>query len=176
MTDAPAITIPRLDNETPKAYAARVEYVTAGPGRSLDKLRQSYGKTTAHYTRQLENWSSAYNWQEHAKRYDDALAQFHIQLNVEQYRKDLEDHRARYQKAGKDLFTVAQGFMAVLAQSLRGQTIEGKDGKRYVIPAMEMTPGALTIAARALATAADLEAHALRIADLMPKLDVYDSE
>jgi hypothetical protein len=41
---------------------------------------------------------------------------------------------------------------------------------------MEMTPGALTIAARALATAADLEAHALRIADLMPKLDVYDSE
>jgi hypothetical protein len=172
MTEAPTITIPRLDNETPKAYAARVEYIVAGPGRSLDGVSQKLAKSVP----LLKRWSSAYDWVSHAQRYDDALTHFNIQLNVEQYRRDLEDHRARYQKAGKDLFTVAQGFMAVLAQSLRGQTIEGKDGKRYVIPAMEMTPGALTIAARALATAADLEAHALRIADLMPKLDVYDSE
>lgn len=172
MSNQPQIEIPQLLGESPRAHAARVAYITLGAERSTARVGQELGKSKT----LMDRWSSRFEWSSTAKAYDELLASLAAQAHVEQYRKDLEDHRARYQKAGKDLFAVASGFMMVLAQSVRGQTIEGKDGKRYVIPAIEMTPGALTIAARALATAADLEAHALRIADLMPKLDVYDPE
>ena len=73
--DTATIEIPRLPDETPRAYAARVEYLTMGAGRSLDKLRQNHGKTTATYTRQVENWSAKYGWQHHAAQY---LSLIHI--------------------------------------------------------------------------------------------------
>lgn len=61
------ITIPRLPDESARAYAARVDYVTAGPGRSLEKLQQKIGKNTS-YVRQLSEWSSRYGWVESARR------------------------------------------------------------------------------------------------------------
>lgn len=181
MITVPTIEIPRLPEETNRAYSARVEYLTLGAGRSFDRLLdRPQSATIAPPTKRrdtLVDWSVRYNWQEHARRYDETLASLAAQAHSEQYRKDLEEHRARYQKAGRDLHAVAQGLMGTLAQSIRGRSIEGKDGKVYTIPAMEMTPNTLAIAARALTIAADLEAHALRIADILPSLtDGHDSE
>lgn len=58
--------------ETPKAYAAFLEYCALGPVRSLEKLAttwKTYGKPTANL-RQLETWSSAHKWQDRVKLYD----------------------------------------------------------------------------------------------------------
>ncbi len=175
MTTPPQITIPKLESETPRAYAARVEYLTMGAGRSLDRLRQNHGKTTATYTRQVEDWSAKYGWQRHAEQYDQTLATLAAQAHAEQYRRDLDEHRQRYQKAGRDLHAIAQGLLAQCARAVRGEVVRTTDGREITIPAMELTPAALSTAMRALMVAADLEAHALRVADLLPRLGA-DSE
>lgn len=175
MTNAPDITIPRLEEETTRAYAARVEYLTLGASRSFDRMLERLqsgdkaGITKRRST--LAEWSSQYHWQEHARKYDETLATLAAQAHAEQYRQELEDHRKRYQKAGKDLYAVAHALIGACAQALRGQVIKGEDGKLYTIPGMEITPNTLAIAARALTTAGDLEAHALRIAELLPRLE-----
>lgn len=173
MTNA-TIELPRLPDESARAYAARVAYVTMGAGRSIERAARNNAKTIPHY----KVWSVKYGWVEHARRYDDQVAFLAVQEAAAQYRVDLEEHRARYQKAGKDLYTVAAGLLAQCARAVRGQTIRDAAGKEWTIPAMELTPATVATAMRALATAADLEAHALRIAEIMPKLsdDVHDPE
>lgn len=177
MVETPVIEIPRLEGETTKAYAARVEYLTMGAVRSFDKLvGQKQGKNGVSKSA-VENWSVRYGWQRSAQEYDETLATLAAQAHAQQYRDDLEDHRKRYQKAGKDLYAVAASLVTTIAQTMRGRRIIDKDGQVHIIPAMEITTNALSIAARALTTAGDLEAHALRIADLLPKLsDDTDNE
>lgn len=169
------VDIPRLDGETPRAYAARVEYLTAGAGRSLEKLRQSIGMRSVRY---LEVWSTRYRWVEHARRYDETLAGLAAQDAATKYRAELEEHRTRYAKTGKDLHAVAAALLAQLGRAVYGQTIKGADGNTYTIPAIELTAGTITQVSRAITTAADLEAHALRIAELLPRLttDEPDTE
>ena len=53
MITAPIITLPRLPNETSKAYAARQAYVLMGVGRSLDKVSREYTKSLP----LLKRWS-----------------------------------------------------------------------------------------------------------------------
>lgn len=169
---APTIEIPRLPDEPPRAYDARVRYIVAGPGRSLEKTRQEIGKGSVRY---LEAWSSRYGWVDAAARYDQTLATLVAHANAEQYRRDLEDHRERYQKAGKDLYAVSLALLQACARAIRGQKIKGADGQEYLIPAMELTPASLSTAMRGLQAAGDLEAHALRLADLLPQLDQGDA-
>lgn len=62
-------------NETTRAIQACNDYLRMGPGRSLEKLRQSYVETTSEKPptrtlRTLQNWSSAYGWVERAGLYD----------------------------------------------------------------------------------------------------------
>jgi hypothetical protein len=160
------ITIPRLEGETNRAYAARVEYITAGPQRDLRSLAQKLDKSLTIVGR----WSSQYDWVEHARRYDDTLAGLAIQEAAEQYRADLAEYRQRYQKAGKDLYAVAQGMLGMFANNLRGKTIKGEDGKTYTIPAVELNASTLGQVKAAFQTAADLEALALRVEHLLGKL------
>ena len=176
-TDTLTIEIPKIENETPRAFAARAEYLTMGAGRSLDKLRQKHGKTTASYTRQLEDWSAKYGWQKSASEYDRMLADIAAQQHADAYRRDLEAYRDKALKAGRDLFTVAQALLIQCSRAIQGQQIEGKDGKVYTIPAMELTPTTLATASRALLQALDIEAHALRVADILPQLtEAHDGE
>lgn len=172
-TERLTITLPREEGESARAHAARVEYVLAGPDRSLDKTRQRLGKDAAGYTRTLEEWSARFDWTSHARRYDEMVINMRTQEAAEQYRRDLEDHRKRYGDAGKSLWQVAarllQELNTIIATPPR--TIEGKDGRLYKIPGIELTPATLTIASRAMTIAADLEAHALRLGDILPKLD-----
>jgi uncharacterized protein YcfJ len=168
------IDLPQYDDESAKAYRARVEYVTMGDGRSLDKLRQSYGKTTA-YTRQLEVWSERYGWVESARQYDQSLAYITVQEAQARYREDIAEYRQRYQQTGKDLHKVATALLGQMAQYMRGKTIEGKDGKTYTVPAFEMNGGTLGQIKSAFQAAADLEALALRIEPLLGTLDNAES-
>jgi hypothetical protein len=64
VTTNPTITLPRLDREHPARYEARTLYVTMGPDRSLEAVRQKLGKSKA----LMERWSTQDNWVEHAKK------------------------------------------------------------------------------------------------------------
>lgn len=160
------IELPRIANEHPARYQARTIYITMGADRSLDAVSQRLAKSVP----LLKRWSSEDHWSEHAARYDETVYTLAARDAADAYRRDLEDHRKRYGDAGKNLYKIAGGLMNTIAQQLQGRTIEGKDGKTYTIPTMKIDQGAITVLARALATAADLEAHALRLGDLLPKL------
>jgi hypothetical protein len=147
--------IPRLEEETARAHAMKVAYVTMGPNRSLEKLRQRYDKNTS-YIRQLAEWSSQFDWQATARAWDDQQAAAVARDASESYRRDLEDHRKRYGDMGKALYQVAAKMLKKLDAS---------------VATMEATPQTLAIASRAVTIAADLEAHALRLGDILPKLD-----
>ena len=175
MTSAlPQIDIPRIASETARAYAARVEYVIAGEGRSIDRLADQRRSKSGSRSTTLLNWSAKYGWVESARAYDNTIAtlkaQHAAQAELSSYRDALENHRARYQKAGQDLYAIASGLLSQCARAIKGEQIKGADGKTYTIPAMELTPATVSTAMRALAIAADLEAHALRIAELLPAL------
>jgi hypothetical protein len=162
-------TIERLPDEHPARFQARVEYIVAGPERSLESVSQKLGKSRV----LLERWSSADGWVDHARRWDSLIVNLRTQAEVDAYRAELEDHRRRYGDMGKALYQVAAKLLKQL-DGIAGQapkTIEGKDGKWYKIPGIEITPATLTVASRAVTIAADLEAHALRLADILPKLD-----
>lgn len=162
-------TIERLPEESARAFQARVEYVTAGPDRSTAKVGQKLGKTKD----LMDRWSARFDWSATARAWDDQQAAAALQEAAAAYRRDLEDHRKRYGDAGKSLWQVAarllQELNTIIATPPR--TIEGKDGRIYKIPGIELTPATLTIASRAMTIAADLEAHALRLGDILPKLD-----
>ena len=169
----PQIDIPRqaTEGETDRAYRAKAAYLTMGAGRSLVKVRQEIGTRSVRF---LEIWSVKYGWVESARAYDNTIAtlkaQHAAQAELSSYREALENHRARYQKAGQDLYAIASGLLSQCARAIKGEQIKGADGKVYTIPAMELTPATVSTAMRALAIAADLEAHALRIAELLPAL------
>ena len=153
----PTITIPRHADESARAYAARVAYVTMGPQRSIDKVasEQKRGKSGATRNTVLMEWSRRYGWVESARQYDEQVAYLTIQEAAAAYRADLEEHRKRYQQSGKALHGVAVEMLTQLRQSAR---------------TIEYTPAALATISRALTVAADLEAHALRLGELLPKL------
>lgn len=63
----------RLENETPKAYAAFCKYYRLVPEeRSISKVREKIGKRSAS-ERGLETWSSRYNWVSRAQAWDDYI-------------------------------------------------------------------------------------------------------
>lgn len=174
LTSLPTIEIPRLDNETPRAYAARVEYLTMGAGRSLDKLRQNHGKTTATYTRQAEDWSRKYGWRESAAAYDTTLATLAAQRHAAEYDAALAEHRAKVLAKTTSLSKLLDGLEGQILRALTGQTVEGRDGKMYHIPRMDIEVGAITALMRGRLTVADMEAHALDIPRLRAALEAME--
>jgi uncharacterized protein YcfJ len=169
------IDLPQYDDESAKAYRARVEYVTMGEGRSLEKLAdraQSAPKARlSQRLATLKEWSARYGWVESARQYDQSLAYITVQEAQARYREDIAEYRQRYQQTGKDLHKVATALLGQMAQYMRGKTIEGKDGKTYTVPAFEMNGGTLGQIKSAFQAAADLEALALRIEPLLGTLD-----
>jgi hypothetical protein len=148
--DTATIEIPRLPGERAERHEARVLYLTMGADRSLDAVRQKLGKSKE----LIERWSAADGWVEQARNYDSTLANLATRRAADSYLHDLEEHRERAGKAGKALYGVAVEML----------------GKLRAAP-VEYTPATLATIARALTVALDIEAHALRVADLLPKLD-----
>lgn len=151
MTDTTTIEIPRLPQERAERHEARVLYLTMGADRSLDAVRKKLGKSKE----LIERWSSADGWVEQARQYDQALAAIAARRAAQAYLDDLEEHRKRYQQSGRALHGVAVAMLTKL---------------REASASVDYTPAALATIARALTVAADLEAHALRVADLLPRL------
>jgi ABC-type transporter MlaC component len=152
----PQIDIPQLDGESRQAYAARVEYLTMGESRSHEAVAQKYSKSVGLMAR----WSSRYNWQAHARAYDQTLATLAVQQHAAQYLADLADHRERYSRAGRALFQVATSMLADLNQQRA---------------AIKPNGNTLATVSRALTIAADLEAHALGLDQLMEQLTPEDA-
>lgn len=142
------IDIPRLPNERNERYEARVLYLTAGADRNLRETAQKCSKSISLIAR----WSDEDGWVALARAYDEAMAQRAAQAHAERYLADLEEHRARYGGTGKALHGVAMRLLTRLSADADAAE-------------------SLSTIARALTIAADLEAHALRIADLLPRLD-----
>lgn len=168
--DKQTITLPRIEGESARAYQARVEYVTMGAGRSIDKLTDQQGRkrgSERSRSTTLLEWSRKYNWVDSARQYDEQVAYLTVQDAAQQHQEDLRAFRIKYGKAGDDLHKVSMSMLALFARTLQGQRIEGKDGKVYTIPAVEMNVSTLGQIKAALQTAADLEALALRVGDLL---------
>lgn len=149
------VTLPRLEGESARAYSARVRYVTMGPQRSIDKVGQQLGYKSARPPGHLTRWSQQFDWVGSARAYDEQVAFLSTRRAAQRYLDDLEEHRERYQRSGKALHGVAVEMLTRLRSSSTS---------------IEYTPAALSTIARALTVAADLEAHALRVADLLPRL------
>lgn len=145
------ITIPKLDGETPRAYQARVRYLTLGERRSLDAVAQELAKSRSLIAR----WSERYGWYELAQQYDQALAALAARAHAEEYQRDLAAHRADAMRYGQALCAVAVEMLTQL---------------RGVSKTIEYSPAALATIARALTTGLDLRAHALDLDKLIPTL------
>lgn len=166
------IELPRIDGESAKAHAARIEYVLMGPQRSQEAVSQKLGKS-----RQLMyRWATQYGWSDSARQYDDQVAYVTVQEASEKHRADLEAHRKQAMDAGRSLYSVAGQMLQQLNVALANpKRIKGEDGKYYTLHGIEMTSTTLTTVARALQTALDLSAHALGVDDVLGRLS-DDSE
>jgi DNA repair ATPase RecN len=172
VTTNPTITLPRLDREHPARYEARTLYVTMGPDRSLEAVRQKLGKSKA----LMERWSTQDNWVEHAKKYDDQINFLTVHEAETKYRADLEAHRKRAGEASQALYAVAGQLIKAVNQALANpKKIEGKDGRVYTLHGVELNAGAFSTAAKAMQIALDIEAHGLGVDQLLPSL-TNDSE
>jgi len=168
------IEIPRLDGETPRAYAARVEYLTMGPGRSLDKVVQrgqsAGGSRVTQRIATVENWSAKYGWQASAAQYDATLATLAAQESAARYLADLREHGARSRDTARALHGVASILLEQCRRAIRGEVVKTADGRTITIPAMDMTPATFGAAVRGLVAALDLEAHTLGVDKLLGSL------
>jgi hypothetical protein len=172
----PVSTIERLPDESAKAYRARVEYVTMGPDRSLDKLRQKYNRNTS-YKRQLGVWSSRYDWQATAEGWDNQQAAALEARRSAQYLADFEAHRKSAMDSSKNLKVLAGRLAQIMADALQQpKEIKGADGRTYKLHSIDINTSTLTTISKALTTALDLEAHALGLDVLLPSLMSDDSE
>lgn len=168
MTNPTTIELPRIEGESARAYAARVEYVTMGAGRSLERLvERAQSAPKARLTQRLatlKEWSAQYGWVDSARQYDEQVSYLTIQDAADKHRADLEDHRKKAMDAGRSLYGVAGQMLQQLNVALANpRQIKGEDGKVYVLHGIEMTSATLTTVARALTMALDLSAHALGV-------------
>jgi hypothetical protein len=153
--------IDRRDSDTPKAYAALLDYAAMGPARSLDTLCERYrsGADPAPPTRRLtslKDWSRQHDWQQRVQAYDDALALEASDRHTARYIADLEAHRKRASDAGEAIYITATKLLRRMNNELEE---------------LEITPATLGVLLRAYTIGLDLEAHALGIDQLLPELE-----
>lgn len=83
----------QLPDETDTAYHRFSIYLKMGPDRTLEKTRKELGKASG-YCRQLETWSSKYNWVKRVQAYDRYL----IRKALKDKEEILEHGKARLLK------------------------------------------------------------------------------
>jgi hypothetical protein len=141
----------QLPQESPQAYQAACVYFGMGVERSQESVSHKLAKSRQIMSR----WSMQHRWVERAATYDDAVRDEEAQERTKRHLADLEDHRTRYQQAGRSLYSVAAKMLTRMHKEVDG---------------LELTPAALGILLRAFTTAGDMEAHALNLDELMPKM------
>ena len=143
--------------ETARAYEAFTVYCTLGAGRSCEQVAAKCQKSVS----LIYRWCRVHRWVERAAVYDRGLAAQAAQAHAEAYRAQVEQHRARALAAGAGLYKVAGQLLVDLQHHLDGGQVE-------------ITPATLTVCARALIAALDLEAHALGVDRLLLELREED--
>jgi hypothetical protein len=152
-------TIARQEDDTPKSYAALLDYFALGVGRSLEKYRHATGRSPG-FLRQLERWSAEHAWAARCQAADDMLALEASAAHTAAYIASLEAHRKRAQDAGEGVYIVA----AKLLQRMNKE-----------LDTLEITPATLGVLLRAFQCALDLEAHALGVDALLPSLEQQEA-
>jgi len=154
-TETPTIEIPRLDGESSRAYDARVRYITMGPQRSIDKVSgaQKDGKRSVRY---VFGWSERFNWVDHARRYDDAVASLFISRATSEYQQQLEQQRQQAFSLGTEMLDAARAMLADI-MARRQQ--------------MDYRPGDLAIVAKVAMAGLEARSHALNIDRLMEAME-----
>lgn len=140
------IEIPRLDGESIKAYESRVAYITMGHNRSLERVQQKYNRSNT--KSRIGQWSSKYDWVEHAKRYDETLASLAARRKAQLYIEDVEKYQKQYKQTGEALLVMGLKLL-----------------KRFEdnINTLELTPQAMNALIRLIALSAELRANALQL-------------
>jgi len=97
--------------ETSKALSAYHAYVALGPGRSLAKLAETWGKSRA-YVGQLERWSSAFGWVARASAHDAAaFAREQAEAEAAARQKSAEEREAQQKRRQEDEQAIREMFM-----------------------------------------------------------------
>jgi transcriptional regulator with XRE-family HTH domain len=141
--------------ESARAFEARQAYVTAGPGRSLDKLALKLGKSAS----LLSRWAVQWRWVESAAEWDRVQSEEAQRRAGEAYQAALDLERRLALDHGAKLLRCAS---AMLAQ-LEAQQAD-----------LRYTPASLAAIAKALTLGLDLRAHALGLAQLEMRLSGRD--
>ena len=152
------ISIPYAPGERSKSYEAKVQYLLMGQYRNLRDIALKQRVSQA----QVNNWAGNYDWNAAAREYDEAVASHKIKLAEETYKRDVEEYMSRYRETGRELQETAMELL----RTMRGR-ITSKD--------FTITQNSLGLASRALMAAADLEAHSLRISEILPQFETVDS-
>lgn len=151
----------RLPGESNKAHAALLAYAELGPGRSLAKLAQEWGKSGS-YVGQLERWSAQHHWQDRVAAYDAHLARERLRAAAEAHKRAIEAHQERYNKVAKELHAVGRVVLSQLAEALQSKSLP-------------LNVATLHVVLKTFQVAAELEAHTLNLDQLLPLLD-YDDD
>lgn len=150
MSDKPRIELPRYDGESAQAYAARVDYVTAGPKRSYIATGERYKKALT----QINRWGSRFKWVECAEQYDNAVYSVEISARTQDYAQSIAAHRSTALTVGDELVTMGRA----LAQQITSR-----------LDIMDYKPSDLQTAVKAILYGMDLKAHALELDRVLEK-------
>lgn len=165
---------PQNPNESARAYEAFCQYAEMGAAdRSVRGVAQRLHKSNTIIGR----WSREHDWVERCRAFDQSVAADIAQAHTKRYLTELEAHRKKSMDAGQALYSVAGQLIKSINYALANpKKIEGKDGKFYTIHSIDLTASTFQVAARAMTTALDLEAHALGVDDMLGKVAGDDSE
>jgi len=159
----------QLPHESSPAYQAACRYFNQAMGaRSSARVGVELGKSTT----LMDRWCAVNQWVVRAKGYDRLLAIEAQQTREAAYGQEVAHHRGRAREASNALYVVAGQLTKAINQLLLNpKVIIDQDGVEHPMHSIEINANTLAIAARAIQTSLDLEAHALGIDILMRQFD-----
>jgi hypothetical protein len=125
-----------------------------GSQRSLEKLRQSFGKNTS-YIRQLQNWSAQHHWQERVRQYDAAVLEEHNAALRTKRNQEIERLRQDALLDAKTLRQLGRGSSGKLGEAIKN--MQAKDIEPKHVASL------LRTIAQSLEAATNIDAAALGI-------------
>lgn len=146
--------IAQLPDETDKAYDAFLRYLNMGPERTIAAVARQINK----HATQLKDWATDNRWVERVRQHNAQVAREAQKRATEDYLKDVQEHRDRYMRTGKELHALSRALLGKVAEGLNNGDIP-------------INTGTLNTVARCFQLSVDLEAHALSLDKLMTLLD-----
>lgn len=158
----------RLENETPKAYAAFCVYRDLPTKRrSLDAAYVTAKGLQPDYSKRASKawtlWSAKYDWPARAAAHDDLLAELNRKRMEERHLADLEQYRNEIEKLNGVLMSASVKGLQLLVEKLDKLQPDGIEDASI--------PNWLRSLASIAETASNAKAQALSINDLLGMLE-----